>query len=82
MFGVRTDNPAQEMARMGEALIREGRLEEGTATLEESRRQNPGSIVVAGLLAEAYTRGDRFEEALVLSYRGKIIVARQASCMI
>jgi Flp pilus assembly protein TadD/4-amino-4-deoxy-L-arabinose transferase-like glycosyltransferase len=65
LAGVRTDNPAQELARRGEVYLRQNRDTEALRILERSFGMEP-RITTALLLAEAYLRHDRSEEAIPL----------------
>jgi tetratricopeptide (TPR) repeat protein len=64
--GARVENPAQELSRLGDILVRDGRLAEGLDALERAHRLEPASVATATLLAELYARLDRPEDALPL----------------
>ena len=66
LAGVRQDNPGVEMARLGEVLLRQDRVEEAVRLLERAHELDPGAITVAYVLAESYDRAGRFEEAIPL----------------
>ncbi len=66
LWGVRVDNPTQEMARLASTLLRSGDAQRGVAILEGVREKDPENLTWNYMLAEAYGGAGRFEEALVL----------------
>jgi Flp pilus assembly protein TadD len=65
-FQARLENPALETARMGEVLLRSGRIEEGTALLERAHRKLPTDVSISNLLADAYGMAGKLEDAAKL----------------
>ncbi len=63
LAGARVENPAQELARIGEIQARSGNPAEAVRTLEEARRRDPRSVTTTYLLAEAYDRAGRTGDA-------------------
>jgi tetratricopeptide (TPR) repeat protein len=66
---VRQQNPGLELARRGEVLVRQGRLQEGVEALEEAHRLDPGGTATASVLARTYSSLGRNEEAVALYIR-------------
>ena len=62
-FHVRLENPALETARMGDILLRSGQVAEGTALLEKAHRKTPNDVSITNLLADAYSRAGKLEDA-------------------
>jgi tetratricopeptide (TPR) repeat protein len=61
---VRQENPALELARLGDVLVRQGRLPEGVEALERAHALGPGQTVISALLADAYAALGKNEEAV------------------
>jgi tetratricopeptide (TPR) repeat protein len=66
LAGVRTENRAQELSRLGDVYLRQGRNAEALTALEEARKLLPRDAVVAHLLAEATMRAGRPADAIPL----------------
>lgn len=66
LAGARTENPAQELVRLGNAEMRQGRREDGLRSLEAGYRLDPRSAIAADLLAEAYMKASRPADAAPL----------------
>lgn len=66
LAGAQVENPAQELIRLGNAEMRQGRREEGLRSLEAGYRRDPRSVIAANLLAEAYMRASRPADAAPL----------------
>jgi tetratricopeptide (TPR) repeat protein len=66
LAGVRTENPAQELSRLGDVYLRQNRNPEALKVLERARELAPGDAVVAHLLGEAVMRAGRPADAIPL----------------
>jgi tetratricopeptide (TPR) repeat protein len=66
LAGVRTENPALELSRLGDVYLRQNRNAEALPVLERARGMAPGDPVIAHLLAEACLRAGRAPDAIPL----------------
>lgn len=59
LAGVRQENRGLELARLGEILLREGRVEDAIDLLEQAHALDPRGLATVYVLAEAYAQGGR-----------------------